>query len=196
MSKVLARYNELVAAGELRADPEQAAAAARLDSLASQLEAVPKKGSILWRALGRRPEPPRGVYMWGGVGRGKSMLMDLLFQTVKIERKRRVVDAVTDGRGGTTIWSKKSIDRRSPATGDCSTMRARRAGSAMTTWIWSFDAWVMILAKVSGLMFDRSTSAPVPLKISTALLRPEPSMISEMKRSVAGIVSPILYESS
>jgi cell division protein ZapE len=90
MSKVLARYNDLVTAGELRADPEQAAAAARLDQLASQLEAVPKKGSILWRALGRRPEPPRGVYMWGGVGRGKSMLMDLLFDCVEIRRKRRV----------------------------------------------------------------------------------------------------------
>jgi cell division protein ZapE len=89
MSKVLARYNDLVTAGELRADPEQAAAAARLDQLASQLEAVPKKGSILWRALGRRPEPPRGVYMWGGVGRGKSMLMDLLFDCVEIRRKRR-----------------------------------------------------------------------------------------------------------
>lgn len=90
MTKVLARYRELVAAGELRADVEQAAAAERLDQLAQQLEAVPKKGSILWRALGRAPEPPRGVYMWGGVGRGKSMLMDLLFDNVQIRRKRRV----------------------------------------------------------------------------------------------------------
>jgi cell division protein ZapE len=90
MSKVLARYDALVAAGELRADSEQAAAAGRLDQLAQQLEAVPKKGSILWRALGRAPEPPRGVYLWGGVGRGKSMLMDLLFDCVQIRRKRRV----------------------------------------------------------------------------------------------------------
>ncbi|UZK65687.1 cell division protein ZapE [Sphingomonas sp. M1-B02] len=90
MSHVLTRYRELIAAGELRPDPEQAAAAERLDQLAEQLEAVPKKGSILWRALGRRPEPPRGVYLWGGVGRGKSMLMDLLFEHVAIRRKRRV----------------------------------------------------------------------------------------------------------
>jgi cell division protein ZapE len=90
VTKVLARYRELIAAGELRADAEQEAAAGRLDQLAQELEAVPKKGSILWRALGRRPEPPRGVYLWGGVGRGKSMLMDLLFDCVAIRRKRRV----------------------------------------------------------------------------------------------------------
>ncbi len=90
MSHLLERYEALVAAGELRADPEQAEAATRLQALTDQLEAVPKKGSILWRALGRAPEPPRGVYLWGGVGRGKSMLMDLFFETVDIRRKRRV----------------------------------------------------------------------------------------------------------
>ena len=90
MSRVLERYRELVAAGELRPDAEQEAAAMRLNILASHLEAVPKKGSILWRALGRAPEAPRGVYLWGGVGRGKSMLMDLLFECVQVRRKRRV----------------------------------------------------------------------------------------------------------
>jgi cell division protein ZapE len=90
MTKVLERYRALVAANELRPDTEQEAAAARLDQLATELEAVPKKGSILWRAIGRLPEPPRGIYLWGGVGRGKSMLMDLLFDSVNIRRKRRV----------------------------------------------------------------------------------------------------------
>ncbi|MBO9621397.1 MAG: AFG1 family ATPase [Sphingomonas sp.] len=90
MSKVLASYEALVAAGELRPDPEQRAAAERLGRLATELEATPRKGSILWRALGRAPEPPRGIYLWGDVGRGKSMLMDLLFECVDIRRKRRV----------------------------------------------------------------------------------------------------------
>jgi cell division protein ZapE len=90
MSKVLASYEALVAGGELRPDPEQRAAAERLDRLAAELEVVPRKGSILWRALGRAPEPPRGIYLWGDVGRGKSMLMDLLFECVDIRRKRRV----------------------------------------------------------------------------------------------------------
>lgn len=90
MTKVLERYRALVAAGELRADPEQEAAALRLNQLAAELEAVPAKVGLLGRVLGRTPPPPRGVYMWGGVGRGKSMLMDLLFDSVTIHNKRRV----------------------------------------------------------------------------------------------------------
>ncbi|MDB5679780.1 cell division protein ZapE [Sphingomonas bacterium] len=90
MTTVRAQYDALVAAGELRADPDQAAAAVRLDRLQHELEAVPKRGSVLWRALGRKPDSPRGVYLWGDVGRGKSMLMDLFFGCLNIGRKRRV----------------------------------------------------------------------------------------------------------
>ncbi|MDR6127620.1 cell division protein ZapE [Sphingomonas sp. SORGH_AS802] len=87
---VLTAYHALLAAGELRPDPEQAAAAARLDRLAGELQAAPRRGSLLWRLAGRKPQAPRGLYLWGGVGRGKSMLMDLFFDQVAIERKRRV----------------------------------------------------------------------------------------------------------
>ena len=90
MTGVLARYRRLVDAGELRADPDQEAAATRLDSLQQQLQAVPARGSTLWKMLRKAPEPVRGLYMWGGVGRGKSMLMDLFFDCVQIHRKRRV----------------------------------------------------------------------------------------------------------
>jgi cell division protein ZapE len=89
VTQVRDRYRALVAGGELRADPGQEAAADRLDRLAAELEAVPKKGSVLWR-LGRKPDPVRGVYLWGGVGRGKSMLMDLFCECVGVRRKRRV----------------------------------------------------------------------------------------------------------
>ena len=90
MTFVIDRYNQLIAAGELRPDPEQQAAVLRLAAVATELEATPPRGSVLWRALGRLPDPPRGVYLWGGVGRGKSMLMDLFFSCVDIRRKRRV----------------------------------------------------------------------------------------------------------
>ncbi|SOB79211.1 cell division protein ZapE [Sphingomonas guangdongensis] len=90
MGSVLDRYNALVVARELRSDPEQAAAAKRLDALATALEAGPPRRRLLARLTGQAAPPPRGVYLWGGVGRGKSMLMDLLFHNVAIAEKRRV----------------------------------------------------------------------------------------------------------
>lgn len=89
MSGVLERYHQLVAAGELRADPEQLAAAQRLDQLQDQLES-PGSGWSIGKLLGRKAPPPRGLYLWGGVGRGKSMLMDLFHEGVAITGKRRV----------------------------------------------------------------------------------------------------------
>ncbi len=82
-------YAALVATGELKADVDQAAAAAALGKVQAELEAVPPRGSTIWRFLGRKPDPARGLYLWGGVGRGKSMLMDLFFDCVQIKRKRR-----------------------------------------------------------------------------------------------------------
>jgi len=61
MTGVLARYEALIAAGELRADPDQRAAAVRLDTLQQQLEAAPERGSTLWRLLRTAPDPPRGL---------------------------------------------------------------------------------------------------------------------------------------
>lgn len=90
MTRLLARYEDLVAAGELKPDPAQRAAAARLDRLEAALEEAPRRGSVLWRMLRKAPEPPRGVYLWGGVGRGKSMLMDLLRDCLDGPAKRRI----------------------------------------------------------------------------------------------------------
>lgn len=90
MTDLLAAYDRLVADGELKPDPEQRAAAERLARLQQELEAAPPRGSLLWRIAGRRPEAPRGVYLWGAVGRGKSMLMDLFYDRLAIRRKRRV----------------------------------------------------------------------------------------------------------
>jgi cell division protein ZapE len=87
MGGVLARYEALVTAGELRPDPQQRAAAASLDGLQRQLEAEPPRGLL---KLLRKAEPVRGAYLWGGVGRGKSMLMDLFHETLGIGEKRRV----------------------------------------------------------------------------------------------------------
>ncbi|MBB3976855.1 cell division protein ZapE [Rhizobium azooxidifex] len=84
-----------VAAGEMQADPLQAAMAQRFDVLlhAIQAQRPARKSSALgWLFAARKPEKsavPRGLYIHGGVGRGKTMLMDLFFSLVPIKRKRR-----------------------------------------------------------------------------------------------------------
>jgi cell division protein ZapE len=90
MSGMLARYEALIAAGELRADPDQRGAAEALNRLQAQLETIDDGGGLLGKLFGRKREAPRGIYLWGGVGRGKSMLMDLFVDTLGIAEKRRV----------------------------------------------------------------------------------------------------------
>jgi cell division protein ZapE len=89
MTGILAEYENLVAVGELRPDPEQRAAAVRLDSLQRELEASPPPG-LLAKLFSKPTQAPKGIYLWGGVGRGKSMLMDLFHQCLTIPEKRRV----------------------------------------------------------------------------------------------------------
>jgi cell division protein ZapE len=84
------RYAALVSAGELRPDLDQAAAVKVLEELADELAETQNRGSLIWRLAGRMKDPPAGVYMWGGVGRGKSMLMDLAFHAIPYAPKRRV----------------------------------------------------------------------------------------------------------
>ncbi|KLI63998.1 cell division protein ZapE [Aurantiacibacter marinus] len=86
---MLARYEQLIAAGELQSDPDQRAAAVRLNALQKELQAD-APGGLLGQLFGSRRTSPRGVYMWGGVGRGKSMLMDMFVSTLRIPEKRRV----------------------------------------------------------------------------------------------------------
>lgn len=88
MNVTMSRYDELVAAGELRPDSEQRDAARKLARLREKLVNQSKQ-SVLARLFGKQP-PPRGIYLWGGVGRGKSMLMDLFHEALAIEGKRRV----------------------------------------------------------------------------------------------------------
>jgi cell division protein ZapE len=80
-------YDRLRAAGELKADPAQERAVAALDRLAGSLA---NPSGFFSRLFGSKTDGPEGVYLWGGVGRGKSMLMDLAFENIDIGPKRRV----------------------------------------------------------------------------------------------------------
>lgn len=87
---VSAAYDALTQEGVLARDPAQSDAAQMLDDIAAALMAheAPTKG--LGGIFRGRKTAPKGAYIWGGVGRGKSMLMDLFYDQVDIEAKRRV----------------------------------------------------------------------------------------------------------
>lgn len=84
-------YDRLVAAERIRPDAAQRAILPELERIRTGLEdANVRKKGFLGGLFGKPPEAPKGLYLWGGVGRGKSMLMDLFHQHTAIEAKRRV----------------------------------------------------------------------------------------------------------
>ncbi len=88
------RLEARIASGDMRRDPAQLAIATRLDRLSTDLAASRanrKSNALGWLFASKRDQRPpiEGLYLYGGVGRGKTMLMDLFFETVPIERKRR-----------------------------------------------------------------------------------------------------------
>jgi cell division protein ZapE len=90
---VAERYEALAASGAIERDPAQAAAVKRLDALAAAIpeHTMPRKGGIAW-LFAPKPaaKPLKGLYLWGEVGRGKTMLMDLFFAALQAPKKRRV----------------------------------------------------------------------------------------------------------
>jgi len=93
----LERYRELRETNALMRDPSQKLAVEKLQSLHHTLNGYQPAGDSWlsgWKdrfGLGRRAEaPPQGIYMFGPVGRGKSMLTDMFFDTAPVARKRRV----------------------------------------------------------------------------------------------------------
>ena len=89
------RYAALIAAGKIEADPGQAVLARHLVALEKRLDQhrLAQKSSSLGWLFGKREKagvPLKGLYVYGEVGRGKTMLMDLFFETSAVQRKRRV----------------------------------------------------------------------------------------------------------
>ena len=83
-------FNAALSARGIVADPDQLMAAMRLQQFYDELIAFKAARRTRLRKMLVRPQLPRGVWFWGGVGRGKSFLMDCFFEAVPYQRKRRV----------------------------------------------------------------------------------------------------------
>ncbi|MEP4248081.1 cell division protein ZapE [Tateyamaria sp.] len=83
MTNLMTKYARLVDAGTLKRDDAQEAVLPEFERIRAALAEPVKRG--LFR---RAPEPPKGLYLWGGVGRGKSMLMDFFVSHVEVPARR------------------------------------------------------------------------------------------------------------
>lgn len=84
----LQRYQAAIQSGEFSEDEQQRNAMTYLDGVYQQILANHAKSKGLFSFL-RKIEPPKGLYMWGGVGRGKTWMMDMFFESLPPERKMR-----------------------------------------------------------------------------------------------------------
>nr|WP_131862813.1 cell division protein ZapE [Crenobacter luteus] len=135
------------------ADDAQAAAVDKLDALWHALvEFKKKRNRFLGRSL-RSPAVPRGLYFWGGVGRGKSFLMDAFFACVPYRRKRRV---------HFHVFMAEVHKQLKALSGESDPMKALAERIAKATRLLCFDEFhvsdiadAMILARLLEALFER-----------------------------------------
>ena len=158
-------YRSLVRSGALEPDPMQELAAEKLQSLCRALKSyTPGNGLFAWKAVfglaRRREDPPQGLYLYGPVGRGKSMLMDLFIADAPLARKRRVHfhQFMIEVHEALHRWrqaQKASGEREDP-------IDLVAAAIAQEVWLLCFDelevrdiADAMILGRMFEALFER-----------------------------------------
>lgn len=185
-------YDQMIAIGEIKEDMEQRRVIGHLDRLYQSLltyEEVADRSKGLaiksWRLMnlfrpsGKNKKAPRGLYLYGGVGRGKSMLMDLFFDCAPVRHKRRVHfhDFMLDVHARLKQWNDMGAKERaamgSRATGDDPIPPVARQLAQEATLL-CFDemqitdiADAMVIARLFGELLDRgvvvvSTSNRIP----------------------------------
>ncbi|KAG7465710.1 hypothetical protein MATL_G00156290 [Megalops atlanticus] len=86
----LEHYNSLIRDGTLREDLHQRAVLQRLDQMQKDMNAYANRPTSLLSKFFSKPKPPKGFYIYGDVGTGKTMVMDMFYSHVETDRKKRV----------------------------------------------------------------------------------------------------------
>lgn len=162
---LVAAYDERVKAGEITADPAQRELARRFDILLGGItnHRLARKGSALgWLFAKREKEPgPRGLYVHGAVGRGKTMLMDMFFEHVPAQRKRRAHfnDFMADVHGRIHAHRQKLARGETREADPVPPVASQLFAEA---WVLCFDEFsvtdiadAMLLSRLFGELFKR-----------------------------------------
>ncbi|WP_298726366.1 cell division protein ZapE [uncultured Ferrovibrio sp.] len=166
---LLDTYRAKVASGILANDPAQALAAEKLELLSRRLQHYkPGGGDEGWLqrlSFGRKREPaPQGLYIYGEVGRGKSMLMDLFFEAAPVEQKRRVHfhAFMQDVHAEIFRYRQLPSDNPEKKKGGDDPIKPTAKKIARQAWLLCFDEFqvsdvadAMILGRLFEKLFDR-----------------------------------------
>jgi cell division protein ZapE len=160
-----AHYQALVSSGAIEPDPAQAQAAEALADLEQRLSGYQpvRKQGLLGRLFADKNGAPRGLYVHGEVGRGKTMLMDLFFQDSPVEHKRRAHFHEFMAEVHERIYGfRQAIARGEIADGDVIALTA--ASIFEEAWLLCFDEFhvtdiadAMILGRLFAKLFELGT---------------------------------------
>jgi cell division protein ZapE len=166
LPNLFTRYQSMVAAGQIEADGAQASAVQRLHDLVGRLAAtrLARKSSALGWLFSARAEQPqalKGLYIWGAVGRGKTMLMDLFYGYVPAQRKRRVHfhDFMADVHARIHDWRQLARDGKVKGNDPIAPVAEALAEEA---WVLCFDEFAvndiadaMILGRLFSALWEK-----------------------------------------